>query len=57
MPSTEFWLADLRENVLNRYSESRGGTYQNVQQYHRGETLAPALLPECPIAVDVLLSE
>lgn len=53
----EFWLADLRENVLTRYSEPRAGAYEQVRQYHRGETLAPMLLPDCPIPADVLLPE
>lgn len=53
----EYWLADLTHNALTCYSEPRGGTYQNVQQYERGQTLVPALLPECPIAVDVFLPE
>lgn len=53
----EYWLADLKDNSVSRYSELRGGTYQSVRQYHRGQTLAPSLLPECQIAVDVLLTE
>ena len=53
----EYWIVDLNQNALTRYSEPHGGTYRNVQPYRRGQTLAPALLPGCPIAVDVLLPE
>lgn len=54
---TEYWLADLNANALFCYSEPRGESYQTIQQYHRGDTIAPQLLPDCTIAVDVLLTE
>ena len=53
----ELWLADLQDHSVSRHSDPRGGTYQSIQQYHRGRTIAPALLPGCAIAVDVLLTD
>ena len=53
----EYWLVDLGSNSLSSYSEPRGGSYRNHRQYHRGESLAPQLLPACVIAVDVLLGQ
>ena len=53
----EFWLADLKDHSVSRYSDPRGGTYQSIQPYHRGQTIAPVLLPDCEIAVDVLLTD
>ena len=53
----EYWLADQNKNVVTCYTEPRDGAYQGVREHHRGELLAPQLLPECPIAVDVLLIE
>jgi Uma2 family endonuclease len=53
----EYWLADLDANVVWRYSSPARGVYQKVDQYRRGESIAPLLLPGCVIAVDVLLTE
>ena len=52
----EYWLADLNEDLLSCYAEPRDGAYRSLQQYRRGQSVAPQLLPECVIAVDVLLS-
>lgn len=52
----EYWLVDLSDNVLSCYSKPLGGTYQSVRNYHRGQFVAPELLPEHPLAVDVLLA-
>jgi Uma2 family endonuclease len=53
----EYWLADLNENVLTCYSSPEGGTYQHVERYTRGQSLAPQLLPNCVVATEDLLSE
>jgi Uma2 family endonuclease len=52
----EYWLADLAGQQLSAYSRPEGGRYQEVRLYHRGETLAPRLRPDCPIAIDDLLA-
>lgn len=57
MGIVEYWLADLDENLLSCYSAPTDGAYLGLQQYHRGQSIAPLMLPECVIAVDVLLSE
>ena len=53
----ESWLADLNANVVWRYSAPERGVFHSVEQYHRGQTIAPLLLPSCEIPVDVLLTE
>ena len=52
----EYWLADLVAEELSCYSRPEGGAYHDVQQYHRGQTAAARLLPDCSIAVDDLLA-
>ncbi|HKE84081.1 MAG TPA: Uma2 family endonuclease [Vicinamibacterales bacterium] len=51
----EYWVVDLNENVLLRYSSPRGGTYQSLQRHQRGQLLAPLLLPECVVSADDLI--
>ena len=53
----EYWLADLNENVVLRYSSPDNGAYQNVRRYTRGQSLAPHLLPECIISITDLFGE
>jgi Uma2 family endonuclease len=51
----EYWLVDLNANRLSCYSDPSGRTYRTLRHPDRGESVTPALLPECPIPVDVLL--
>ena len=53
----EYWLADLNANLLSCYSSPLGGVYLSLQQYQRGQSVAPQMLPDCPIPVDVLLTD
>ena len=51
----EYWIADIRNDCLIAYSDPAQSTYRTVRTLARGSMLAPALLPECAIPVDVLL--
>jgi len=51
----EYWVADLRNNRLLVYSDPGGDSYRSVRELHPGETVAPSLLPDCRIPVDLLL--
>ena len=51
----EYWIADLANNRLLVHSQPAGDRYADVAELHRGRTLAPHLLPDCRIAVDLLL--
>jgi Uma2 family endonuclease len=51
----EYWVADLRHNRLLVYSDPQEDSYRSVQELHRGDTLAPSLLPDCRVPVDLLL--
>lgn len=53
----EFWLVDLTTNSVFRHRDPDGRAYRTVERHTRGETLAPVLLPECRIPVNVLLIE
>ena len=53
----EYWLADIKRGILFAYSDSNGIAYRLVRQFHHGHTLAPALLPDCPIRLDVFLPQ
>jgi len=53
----EYWLVDLNTNVVWRYLSPERGMYRSAEQYRRGQSFAPMLLPTCVIAVDVLLTE
>jgi Uma2 family endonuclease len=51
----EYWLVDVKDNLLSCYSAPENSLYRNLQKYQRGQSIAPQALPECVIAVDVLL--
>ena len=53
----EYWLVDLNENVVHRYTSPERGQYRAVQRCARGQSLAPELLPNCVVSVDDLLGE
>lgn len=51
----EYWVADLRNNLLIVYSKPEADTYTLVQEFHRGDVVAPGAFPDCRIPVDLLL--
>ena len=51
----EYWVADLRNNLLHVYRDPAGDSYQTAQALRAGDSVAPQLLPQCRIRVDVLL--
>jgi len=51
----EYWVADVRNQCVIAYSDIEGNTYRTVRRFQRGDTIAPQLLPECRIPVDILL--
>jgi Uma2 family endonuclease len=53
----EYWLIDLTADVVWRYSSPDQDTYRRVEQYHRGQSMAPMLLSTCVVDVDVFLTE
>lgn len=53
----EYWLVDLNASLIAGYAEPRDDSYQTVRHCHRGESIAPQLLPDCVVPVDALLAE
>jgi len=51
----EYWVADLRNNRLLAYSDPAADSYRTIREFHLGDSLAPHLLPDCRLSVDVLL--
>ncbi len=53
----EYWIADLNADLVRRHLTPESRAYRSVMTHRRGESLVPALLPSCVIAVDALLIE
>jgi len=51
----EYWIADIQNGRLLVHSQPAGDVFTAVKELHRGETVAPSLLPDCNIPVDLLL--
>jgi len=51
----EYWVADLSSNRLLVHTDPSGDSYRTVREFHRGDSVAPYLLPACRIPVDLLL--
>jgi Uma2 family endonuclease len=53
----EYWVADLQNNRLIVYSDPHEDSYRTVREFHRGDALAPRLLPDCKIDVEILIPQ
>ena len=53
----EYWLADLKHNLLMRYSTPMEGAFTSSDRLSRGESVAPRLLSSCVVPVDAFLIE
>src|SRR5205814_486488 len=51
----EYWISNVRDDLLIAYSDLQKNTYRTISEFHRGETIVPQLLPGCQMAIDVLL--
>ena len=51
----EYWVADLRNNRLLVHTLPSEDRYRDIHEFHRGDFVAPSLLPDCVIPVDLLL--
>jgi len=51
----EYWIANVRDDGLIAHSNPTKTGYGTAQQFQRGQTIAPQLLPECRMPVDVVL--
>ena len=51
----EYWISNVRDDLLIAYSDLQKNIYRTIREFHRGETIAPQLLPGCDMAIDVLL--
>jgi Uma2 family endonuclease len=53
----EYWVADLQNDRVLCYFDPEKGMehYRTVREFHRGDVVAPQLLPDCQLQIDVLL--
>ena len=51
----EYWVADVANECLFAHSDLHESTYRSILRFQRGDTIAPQLLSECRIPIDVLL--
>lgn len=51
----EYWIVDIQSNRVLVFSASDGKRYMTARELHRGDKIAPGLLPHCEIdAADLL---
>jgi Uma2 family endonuclease len=51
----EYWVADLQNRRLFVHTEPRSDRYSVLRELKPGDSVAPLLLPDCHIPVDLLL--
>ena len=53
----EYWLVDVDDHTVSRFTEPRDGAYRTLRRCHPGESIAPESLPECLIPVGALMAD
>jgi Uma2 family endonuclease len=53
----EYWVADLQNNRVLCYSDPSADSYSTVREFHRGDSVAPLLLEDCPLLISALLPQ
>jgi len=51
----EYWIVNLRDDLVEVHSDIVNGVYRRVQPYRRGDRLRIAAFPDVEIAVDAIL--
>ena len=51
----ELWIANLRDEVVERYRNPTPDGYGDMNTFNRGDTISPELLPDVELAVDDIL--
>ena len=51
----ELWIANLRDEVIERYRNPTLDGYEDVDIFNRGDAISPGLLPDVEFAIDDLL--
>ncbi len=51
----EYWLVNLRDDVIEAYREPQQGAYRVVETLRRGDTIRVAALPDLTLAVTAIL--
>jgi len=53
----EYWLVDLTNETVTRYTTPEDGMYRDVSVHESGERLSPSALSDCTISVGDLINE
>lgn len=51
----EVWIVNLAKGVIEAFRQPSSDSYDEIRRYGPGDTIAPALLPECAIRVGEIL--
>ena len=51
----EYWLVNLRDNVIEAYREPQRSAYRVVETLRRGDTIQASALPDLTVAVSAIL--
>jgi Uma2 family endonuclease len=51
----EYWIVDLKGEILDVYREPAAGRYGASRQLRRGDSIAPAAFPDVTLTVDDIL--
>ena len=51
----EVWIANLRDDCVERYHNLRQDNYGNMERFMRGDTISPEMLPDVRLRVDDIL--
>ena len=52
---SEAWLIDINQQLIEVYRQAEGNSYQNVQQFFRGDSLTIEAFDEINLTVDQIL--
>ena len=52
---SEAWLIDINQKLVEVYRQPKGNSYQNVQQFFRGDILTIEAFDEINLTVDEIL--
>jgi Uma2 family endonuclease len=53
----EYWVVNVADRIVERYSEPAGGAYVRVTPFRSGETVSPLAFPDVAARVDDVFGE
>lgn len=53
----EYWVVNIADRIIERYTEPAGGSYARVTPFRSGEAIAPLGFPDVGVRIDELFGE